>query len=207
MDVHYDRGSDLFWVEGKEVFWSSIYVLRQHKASFKDLCRRLKVSKDERHMFREELDDLRALGLIHGRDAITTTKKGIELLREVEKHMSFAKLRQHGVHDIDEVTIEANRLESMDPRRTRLLVRGKPWHEEHVEWFSLFVNTAGGFFAFFMLILAFFFAMGDINMDGLIVQGVFAPIGAIMFMGTLTMAMWVFYHGGAALGYLLFRHK
>ncbi len=206
MKVKYDKFNDLFWVDGKELFWSSVYVLRQKEITLKSLLKRLKISKSEESLFSEELDDLRALKFISGKNKIKTTKKGKEFLKEVEKKIQFKHLREKGIEDIDDVFVETNKVMHLNPKKSKLLLKHN-WKPETVEWFSLFLNTTVGFIVFFLLLLGFFFGMGSISLDALIVQMVFAPIGAIMVMGMSTVLLWIFYHGGSALGYLFFRHR
>ena len=208
MNVRYDRKNDFFWADGEQVYWSSIYVLRQKSTNFKTLCKKLKVSKDEEPIFREELDGLRALGFIRGKNKISTTKKGMEFLREVERKMSFRHLREKGVEDIDEAFDETKNVYRIDLSKTKLLVKRMPLHAERVDWFPLFVNSSIGLFAFFIVLYtSWFFFMKSTPADTLIIQLIMSPIFAIVFSGFTVMALGLLYEAGKGITYFLFRKK
>ncbi|MCK4328142.1 MAG: hypothetical protein KAW41_06805 [Candidatus Diapherotrites archaeon] len=207
MDVRYDRANDLFWVNGKQVYWSSVYVLRQKKSGFKKLCRSLKVSKEEQPLFIEELDDLRKLGFIRGKEKISVTKKGKEFLHAIEKKIKFRHLRERGIEDIDDVFEEAEKIDHLRLSKTKLLVPTLPDHYERVDWFALFVNSAVGYFFVLVVALLVWFGMGALGGDALIVQLAMSPIASVMTIGFATVFLWIFYQGGKAIEGFAFRHK
>jgi len=207
MNVKYDRANDLFWAGKKQVYWSSLYVLRRGKTTFKSLCRNLQVSKEEQPLFQEELADLRKLGFIRGKENISVTKKGKEFLHAAEKKISFKHLREKGVEDIDEVFEETDKLDHLKFSKTRLLVPSLPDHHERVDWFALFVNSTVGYFVFLFVILLVFFGLGEINIDALVVQAVLSPVASVMTIGVATLFIWMFYQGGSAIEGVVFRHK
>ncbi len=208
MEVRYDKKNDFFAVGGKQVYWSSIYTLRQKSTTFKALCKKLKVSKGEIPLFREELGDLRALGFIRGKNKISVTKKGKEFLHEVERLISFRNLREKGVEDIDEAYGEEKKLYTIDLSKTKLLVKRIPFHAERVDWFPLFVNSTIGFLAFLVVLyLAWFAFMKTTPPDTLVIQLVMAPVIAIIFIGTAIVFLGLLYEAGKGISYFLFRRK
>ena len=208
MNVRYDKKNDLFLVDGSQVYWSGIYTLRQKSTDFKTLCRKLKVSKEEIPLFREELDDLRAAGLIRGKNKISTTKKGKEFLHEVEKKISFKHLRDKGEGDIDEAYDEEKRLFTIDLNKTKLLVKRMPLHKERIDWFPLFVNSAMGLFIFFVVFYtSWFLFKNSTPIDTYIIQLIMVPIFAVMISGLAVIFLGMLYEAGKGISYFLFRKK
>lgn len=207
MNVKYDRANDLFWVGKKQVYWSSIYVLRQKKTEYKKLLKKLKVSKDEEKMFKKELDDLRKLGFIKGKNKISTTAKGREFLREVEHRMQFKHLRDKSIEDIDDVFDEAKKIYRLDFNKTKLLVKRMPLHKERVDWFPLFVNSTIGYFAFIFIILVIWLGLGGIDFDEFIIQAVLSPVASVMTVGIATIVIYLLYHAGQGFSSYAFRKR
>ena len=208
MNVRYDRKNDFFWAGNEQVYWSGIYVLRQKSTDFKSLCKKLKVSKEETPLFREELDGLRSLGLIRGKNKISVTKKGKEFLHEVEHQMRFSNLREKGVEDIDEAYDETKKIYRLDLSKTKLLVKRMPFHAERVDWFPLFVNSTIGLFIFlFVLYLSWFFIGHSTPIGTLVIQLIMAPILAVIFGGVGIIVIGLFYEAGKGVSHYLFRRK
>ena len=207
MRVRYDRANDLFVANGKQVYWSSVYVLRQKSTTFDSLCKKLKVSKDEKHLFEEELDDLRELKFIRGKKKITTTKKGKEFLSHVEKKLTRAQLRKKAVRDIDDAYRQSEKVFTLDMGKTKLLVKRTPFHKERVDWFSLFVNSTVGLIILILVFLAVSYTMGSISFHALVIQAVLSPVASVMFMGSATIALWLLYYSGTAVDDQFFRRR
>ena len=207
MKVKYDRANDFFWVDGKQLYWSSIYILRQKTTTFTSLCKKLKVSKTEQHMFEEELDDLRKLKFIRGKKKISTTKLGKEFLHDVEKRVKFKSLREKAEEDIDEVFDEARKVYNLDLRKTKLLIKKKPFHKERVDWFSLFVNSMVGFMIFVLTFLTLSYAVGTISLDAFVIQTILSPVASVMAIGSLTLFIGLLYYAGLAVDDQFFRRK
>ncbi len=205
MKVTYSKEDDLFKVSRKQVYWSSIYVLRQKASTPENLFKKLKVSKKERPMFLEELDDLRALGFIRGKSKILTTKKGLEFLAKVEDLVSFRNLRKRAIADIDDVFVEARRVNRLDLKHTKLLTRAGYGHEEHVDWGAFFFNSLMGYWAFLLLTLVFMHALSPVPLRSLLVEFLLSPVAAVFGIGVLTIFLFLAYNVGAYINRSLFR--
>jgi hypothetical protein len=204
MKATYSKEDDLFRLGGRQVYWSSIYVLRQEKTTPQALFKQLKVSAKERPMFLEELDDLRALGFIRGKDAITTTPKGKAFLDEVERLVSFKGLRNRAVHDIDEVFAEESALERMNPAKTSSLVAHRAEHGERVDWGAFFFNSLIGYWVFLILTLVFMQALSPMPLRALLVEFLLSPVAAVFGIGVLSAFLYIAYNVGAYINRSLF---
>ncbi len=205
MKVTYSKEDDLFNIGRKQVYWSSVYVLRQKESTPEKLFKKLKVSAKERPMFLEELDDLRALGFIRGKSKLVTTKKGLDFLGQVEHLVSFRNLRNRAIADIDDVFVEAKRVNRLDLKHTRLLAQSGYGHEEHVDWGAFFFNSLMGYWAFLLLTLVFMHAISPVPLRSLLVEFLLSPVAAVFGIGALTIFLFLAYNVGAYINRSLFR--
>ncbi len=155
MKVKYNKENDVFFVKGEEIFWSSLYILRQDEITEEKLRKRLEVSEDEKEILEEELNDLEEMGLIKRKKGeVKPNKKGGEVYELAKEKASFQGYKQKAIEDIDRVREETESIykkgetifcaycgKKYDSEKSTCPHCGSPNPKQEFHWLSLFKNT------------------------------------------------------------------
>ncbi|MCD6523032.1 MAG: hypothetical protein J7K68_04745 [Candidatus Diapherotrites archaeon] len=207
MNLEYDKDDNLFRLDGKELFWSSMYLLSRKKISIPEAIKKLRVSKDELDIFHEELNDLYKMGLIHKDFSkyIRATKKGLEVVKKAKKIADFSNLEKKAIRDIDRVEYSVEELLKMDEKETKpLLPRGRRL-DERFNWAPFYLNVLTGSFVFFILTTVFYYGYNWQGWNIFITWMVASPLLAVFFSAVAVGFVAIMFHGGKAINDTLFR--
>ncbi|MBN3037675.1 MAG: hypothetical protein JW834_04495 [Candidatus Diapherotrites archaeon] len=207
MDVEYDGQNDLFLVDGRQVFWSSVYVLRRHDTGKAKLMEELEISASEVPIFESELRDLAELGFIH-RDfskKVRATKRGLAFLHKASRAKPVKRLQRRAVRDVDEVREESDDLLRMDIHGTKLLVPEQLSKPDHIRWFNFFLNSFTGLFLFSLVLWVTYSALGNVSLDVFLLNLIYSPVLALFASLSLTVLTILAFDVGRDVNSVLFR--